>query len=96
MKNDIQNQPARQFTYECDIEERQSNQRRRGKAISISHSECLFVLLAIQHAIYACAILYYQLWPAEFVRIFPFFSHKWQDCLFSFSFGVLQYECSTY
>jgi len=97
LKHDILNQPARQCTYECDIEERQSNHRRSGKAISISYSECRFLLLDIRHAIYVhmCHITLSNM-ACRISPNFSVLSHKWQECLFSFSFGVLQYECSTY
>jgi hypothetical protein len=40
----------RQCTYKGNIEERSRNHCCRGKAISITYSECVFVALIIQHA----------------------------------------------
>jgi len=39
-----------QCTYKRNIAERSCNNRCRGEAINITHSECVFVTLVIQHA----------------------------------------------
>jgi hypothetical protein len=48
---EINNEQDRQWTYIRDIEARSRNHCYRGKAISITYSECVSVAQVIQHAV---------------------------------------------
>jgi hypothetical protein len=70
---------TRQAMYvERNIEERPRNHSCRGKAISITYCEGVFVALVIQH-VKRCAVLYCHLWPVWLYHIFCTFPHKRND-----------------
>jgi hypothetical protein len=60
----------RQCTYKRNIEARSRNHCCRGKAVSITYSECVSVALVIQHAKRMRRIILY-LWPVWLYHIFP-------------------------
>jgi hypothetical protein len=62
--------PKRQaMHYKHNIEARLCNHCCRGRAISITYCEYVFVALVIQHA-KPCAVLYCHLWPAWLYHVF--------------------------
>jgi hypothetical protein len=64
--------------YKRDIQARSRNHCFRGKAISITYPECVFVALVcnVCSTQSACAILYCHLWPVWLYHIFSTLSHK--------------------
>ena len=69
----------RQCTYKCNVEARSRNHSCRGKAISITYSECVFVSVALvtQHAKRMRRIILSSV-ACLAVPYFPTLSHKQQ------------------
>jgi hypothetical protein len=68
----IRPQQDRQFTYKCNIEGRSRTHCCRGKAGSITYSECLSVAFLISHAKRMRRIILYP-WPVWLYHIFPLY-----------------------
>jgi hypothetical protein len=68
----------RQCTYKCNIQARQGNHCCRGKAISITFSECVSVVLFIQYAIDMRRVILSSV-ASLAAPYFPALSHKRDD-----------------
>jgi hypothetical protein len=68
----------RQCTYKRSIEARSRNHCCRGKAISITYCECVYVALVIQHAKRMRSIILLSV-ACLVVPYFPTLSHKRHD-----------------
>jgi len=63
---------TRQATYVYrNIQERSINHCCRTKAVSVTYSECVSVVLVMQHTQSACTVLHGHQWPLRFYHFFP-------------------------
>jgi hypothetical protein len=76
-----------QCTYKRNSEARSRNHYCRGKAKSITYSECVFVALFIQMQ-RVCAVLYCHLWPVWPYHIFP---HYLLNCMIFVKKSIIIY-----
>ena len=68
----------RQCTYKRNIEARSRNQSCRGKAISITYSECVYEALVFQHPRRMCRIMLSSV-PCRVLQYISTLSHKRYD-----------------
>ena len=61
----------RKCTYKCNIQVRQGNKSCRGKAICITYSECVSVVLVIQYVVHMPVLYCRHLGPVPLYRTFP-------------------------
>jgi hypothetical protein len=64
--------------YQCNIKGTFAKPLLLGKAIGITHSECVSMALFIQHA-KGLLVLYCHLWSAWLYHIFFTLPHTWHD-----------------
>jgi hypothetical protein len=67
-----------QCAYKSNIEARSRNNLCRGRAIRITYSECVFVVLVIQHAKRMRRIILASI-ACPVLSYFSTLSHKWHD-----------------